>query len=174
MYAIELAHAAIDAGADIYYGHGWNKTMGFEIYKGKPIFYGLGNFIAQDQFVEQLPSDSYETYHRGNDALIMSDPSMEPKHLKKPGVSWWTSVLAQVKFNREKQVKSIIFYPVELGVDLEQEDAPVNRFIGKQCEGRPFLASGKGAERILSAFAGLAKQYGNEVRIENGLAYWEA
>lgn len=174
MYAVEFAHAAIDAGADIYYGHGWNKMMGFEIYKGKPIFYGLGNFIAQDQFVEQLPSDSYEKYSNGNDDLMVSDPSMEPKHLDKPDISWWTSILAQVSFDAAKQVKSIVFYPVELGVDLDKEDVPVNRFTGNQCEGRPFLARGKGADRILNTFAELAKLYGNEVKIENGLACWNA
>lgn len=164
MYAVELAHAAVDAGADIYYGHGWNKMMGFEIYKGKPIFYGLGNFIAQDQFVEQLPSDSYETYRGVRET---------PIPLGKRDAAWWTSVLVQVKLDRDKQVQSMVFYPVELGVDLEQTDAPVNRFTGKWCQGRPFLAGGKGAERILEEFAKLAGRYGSEVRLEKGLAYWE-
>jgi poly-gamma-glutamate synthesis protein (capsule biosynthesis protein) len=40
----EIAHAAIDAGADIVVGHGPHFSLPVEIYKGKPIFYGLGSF----------------------------------------------------------------------------------------------------------------------------------
>ena len=35
----------IDAGADIIMGHHPHVVQGMEIYKGKPIFYSLGNFI---------------------------------------------------------------------------------------------------------------------------------
>ena len=40
----EIAHAAIDAGADIVIGHGPHHSLPVEAYKGKPIFYGLGSF----------------------------------------------------------------------------------------------------------------------------------
>lgn len=42
-YEKELARAAIDAGADIVYGHGSHVLQGVELYKGKPILYCLGN-----------------------------------------------------------------------------------------------------------------------------------
>ncbi len=42
-YMTEIAHAAIDAGADIVMGHGPHYPLPVEVYKGKPIFYGLGN-----------------------------------------------------------------------------------------------------------------------------------
>lgn len=42
-YEKELARAAIDAGADIVYGHGSHVLQGVEIYKGKPVMYCLGN-----------------------------------------------------------------------------------------------------------------------------------
>ena len=41
-----LAHAAIDAGADIVYGHGSHVLQGVEVYKGKPVMYCLGNFAT--------------------------------------------------------------------------------------------------------------------------------
>jgi poly-gamma-glutamate synthesis protein (capsule biosynthesis protein) len=41
------AHAAIDAGGTIYVAHGDPHLAGVESYKGKPILYGLGNFIFQ-------------------------------------------------------------------------------------------------------------------------------
>jgi poly-gamma-glutamate synthesis protein (capsule biosynthesis protein) len=41
------AHEEVDAGADIVVLHGAPLLQGVEIYKGKPIFYDLGNFIFQ-------------------------------------------------------------------------------------------------------------------------------
>ena len=43
-YMTEVAHAAIDAGADIVIGHGPHYSLPVEVYNGKPIFYGLGSF----------------------------------------------------------------------------------------------------------------------------------
>ena len=43
-YMPELAHAAIDAGADVVMGHGPHYSLAVESYKGKPVFYGLGSF----------------------------------------------------------------------------------------------------------------------------------
>jgi poly-gamma-glutamate capsule biosynthesis protein CapA/YwtB (metallophosphatase superfamily) len=51
-YQVEIAHAAIDAGADLVMGHGPHMPLGIEIYQDKPIFYGVGSF-------------SFETGHRG-------------------------------------------------------------------------------------------------------------
>jgi poly-gamma-glutamate synthesis protein (capsule biosynthesis protein) len=42
-YEIPLAHAAIDAGADVVSGHHAHIARGIEIYRGRPIFHGLGN-----------------------------------------------------------------------------------------------------------------------------------
>lgn len=44
-----IAHVMIDAGADAVIGHHPHVVQGVEIYKNKPIFYSLGNFIF-DQF----------------------------------------------------------------------------------------------------------------------------
>jgi poly-gamma-glutamate capsule biosynthesis protein CapA/YwtB (metallophosphatase superfamily) len=43
-YMQEIAHCAINAGADVVVGHGPHDSLGTEVYKGKPIFYGLGCF----------------------------------------------------------------------------------------------------------------------------------
>lgn len=42
----EFAHAAIDAGADVVYGHGPHVPRAAELYKGHIIFYSLGNFCT--------------------------------------------------------------------------------------------------------------------------------
>jgi len=43
-YMPEIAHAAIDAGADVVFGHGPHYSLPVEMYKGKPVYYGLGSF----------------------------------------------------------------------------------------------------------------------------------
>jgi poly-gamma-glutamate synthesis protein (capsule biosynthesis protein) len=42
-YERALAHAAIEAGADVVVGHHAHILRGIEIHRGKPIFHGLGN-----------------------------------------------------------------------------------------------------------------------------------
>lgn len=43
-YMTEIAHAVIDAGADVVIGHGPHYALPVEIYRGKPVYYGLGSF----------------------------------------------------------------------------------------------------------------------------------
>jgi poly-gamma-glutamate synthesis protein (capsule biosynthesis protein) len=43
-YMTEIAHAAVEAGADLVIGHGPHYSLPVEVYRGKPIFYGLGSF----------------------------------------------------------------------------------------------------------------------------------
>jgi poly-gamma-glutamate capsule biosynthesis protein CapA/YwtB (metallophosphatase superfamily) len=43
-YMSQIAHRAIDAGAGIVIGHGPHFSLPIEVYKGRPVFYGLGSF----------------------------------------------------------------------------------------------------------------------------------
>ena len=49
-YQTALGRAAIDAGADLVVGSHPHVVQAVEIYKGKPIFYSLGNFIFGSDF----------------------------------------------------------------------------------------------------------------------------
>lgn len=42
---VELAHAIVEAGVDLVIGHHAHCIQSFEVYEGKHVFYGLGNFI---------------------------------------------------------------------------------------------------------------------------------
>ncbi|HEX7284879.1 MAG TPA: CapA family protein [Candidatus Angelobacter sp.] len=42
---VELAHALIDAGADVIFGHSCHVFRGIEWYKGRPILYSTGDFV---------------------------------------------------------------------------------------------------------------------------------
>ena len=44
-YQVNISHELIDNGADIVIGAHAHVTQGVEMYKGKPVFYNLGNFI---------------------------------------------------------------------------------------------------------------------------------
>ncbi len=50
---IDFAHAAIDAGADLVLGHHPHCTQSIEKYKGKMIFYSLGNFVFDQMWSEK-------------------------------------------------------------------------------------------------------------------------
>jgi poly-gamma-glutamate synthesis protein (capsule biosynthesis protein) len=43
-YMTEIAHRAVDAGADLVVGHGPHYSLPVELYRRVPIFYGLGSF----------------------------------------------------------------------------------------------------------------------------------
>ena len=42
-YQRQLAHTALDAGADLVFGHGTHTIQGVEVYNGKPILYAMGH-----------------------------------------------------------------------------------------------------------------------------------
>lgn len=46
MYERQVAKAAIDAGADIVVGHHAHITRGVEVYRDRPVYHGLGNFVT--------------------------------------------------------------------------------------------------------------------------------
>lgn len=60
MYERPLARAAVDAGADIVLGHHAHILRGIEIYKDKPIFHGLGNFVTVTRALTEKGNDSPE------------------------------------------------------------------------------------------------------------------
>jgi len=42
---VELGHAFVDAGADVVFGHHAHRLQPLEHFRGRPIFWGLGNFV---------------------------------------------------------------------------------------------------------------------------------
>jgi poly-gamma-glutamate capsule biosynthesis protein CapA/YwtB (metallophosphatase superfamily) len=50
-YQPEVAHAAIEAGADAIFGHHPHIMKGIGFHRGKPIFYSLGNFAIEQPHV---------------------------------------------------------------------------------------------------------------------------
>ena len=61
-FLIEFCRKCIDAGASAVIGTGTHQLKAIEIYKRKPIFYSLGNFIFQSDMVFCMPDDFREKY----------------------------------------------------------------------------------------------------------------
>ena len=59
-FIIPMARRWIDAGADAFVGHGPHTLRAIEIYKGKPIFYSLGNFFFTYSTIQKYGSEVYE------------------------------------------------------------------------------------------------------------------
>jgi poly-gamma-glutamate synthesis protein (capsule biosynthesis protein) len=57
-YPTDIAREVIDAGADTFFIEGPHSPKGFEVYKDKPIFYGVGNSI----FNTRTPVGRYDDY----------------------------------------------------------------------------------------------------------------
>lgn len=153
--------AMIDAGADMIVGHGPHLIRGMEIYKGKPIFYSLGNFIGQNELVWKLPGESYERFR--------ADPSLTPGAVYRQRTKndtqgfpadkvYWESLMPVVQY-ADGEIASIDVYPVTLGLG-----EPDYR------RGRPRLAEGEEAESILKRFASLSEVFGTGMTIEGGKA----
>ncbi len=168
----EFARASIDAGADIYVGHGWHRTLGIEIYKGKPIIYGIGNFWANSEFLQRVPYDSYEAWGHDMNALPMLHPALHPLHpgLDHSGETWWGSCLLQAEME-EGALRRLVLHPVEMGREPTPE-ARLTRRTGSGehplTEGRPMLAEGDAANRILERYARLSAPYGTRIEIRDG------
>ncbi|MGC4250045.1 MAG: CapA family protein [Sphingobium sp.] len=61
-FLVRLFHDAVDAGADVVMGSGPHSMRGIEIYRGKPIFYGLAVFLFGGNVVltQEQKTEQYE------------------------------------------------------------------------------------------------------------------
>ncbi|HWP60127.1 MAG TPA: CapA family protein [Candidatus Acidoferrales bacterium] len=158
----ELAHAVIDAGADLFIGHGPHLDRGIEIYNGKPILYSLGNFVIQNDTVLRLPHESMVAHglgHENSPADLYDVRSAEDPRGKQAGDPHWQSAVATVSFSG-KTLREVRLYPLEFGLGLPRGQ-----------RGRPILAEGKAAREILERFQRLCEpfQTGVEIRGEEGV-----
>ncbi len=170
-FAVEFAHACIDAGADIYVGHGWHRTLGIEIYKGKPILYGLGNFFAQSEFNGRVPADSYESWGHDPDMMPVHNPAAEPLHPGLDETTWWSSVLWDVTME-DHRVAEVRLYPVNLGRDPSTPGRitrPVGTGTHPKTDGRPYMADAASGRLILERMRDISKPLGTTVTIADNI-----
>lgn len=68
-FAIQASRRAVEAGADAVIGHGEHGVRGMELYRGCPIFYGIGAFVFQPYLFPSQPADFFEAYAMGDAPL---------------------------------------------------------------------------------------------------------
>ena len=158
-----LARAAIDAGAGVFIGTGEHRLMPIEIYKGRPIFYGLANFFWSDM-QEALPADLFEAQRevlakafgsaaKPTDAdlnAVMNATAFDDARV-------FQTVVAVCRWERGKAAE-VRLQPVDLGYGL-----PLTK------SGTPRLAPPAMARSILERLQRISKPYGTTIEIEGSV-----
>jgi poly-gamma-glutamate capsule biosynthesis protein CapA/YwtB (metallophosphatase superfamily) len=137
-------HAEVDAGADIVVMHGAPLLHGVEIYRGRPIFYDLGNFI----------------YNTPPTLTYIDEPMA------------WESVVAYVQY-QGKNLQSISFQPITLNNVGEGQPDIHNEYTNNQfldTRGLPSPATGARAGYILQRLADASKPFGTTIEIAGDTA----
>lgn len=137
-------HSEIDAGADLIVMHGAPIVHGLELYRGRPIFFDLGNF-----FFQYPPA-----------RVSLDEPII------------WESVVASVEY-RAKQLHSIKFRPLAInklgqGQADTHDEHTNNLFL--QTRGLPAPVKGEQARFILQRLANASKAFGTIVNVSGDMA----
>lgn len=69
-FLCEFAHKCIDCGAHAIIGHGPHLLRPIEIYKNRPIFYSLGDFVIHNESIPYAPYEMYENQGLTDDATM--------------------------------------------------------------------------------------------------------
>ncbi len=167
----EFIKKCIDAGADTFVISGPHVLRGVEIYNGRPIFYSLGDFVMQNETIEPVPTDMFESVGLGASALANDfynarskpDPTTGFPTAYHPATqAVWESVLPVMTF-KGHAVTEIKFYPIDIGFRVPRPH-----------QGTPRLADGALGQQILERFSKMSEVYGATIAIENGVGVWRA
>jgi poly-gamma-glutamate synthesis protein (capsule biosynthesis protein) len=142
-FMIQLAHDSIDNGADMFIAHGVHALGGVEIYKGKPIFYGLSSFIFQPAL------------QRGPSYDVMAN---ERAIARFEGPETLDALLTTSRFEGGRLVE-VRLYPIDRG----RAGRPISQM------GIPLSASPAEAQRILKAVQEYSRPYGTTITIEDNV-----
>jgi poly-gamma-glutamate synthesis protein (capsule biosynthesis protein) len=130
-----------------------------EIYRNRPVFYGLGNFILNLENMPFFPHQMYERFDLGFEATpsdyLDAFQGKGTRHFSADPIYWRTVVpLCQWEGS---QLKEVQLWPVDLGY-------------GKHwgARGRPMLAEAEVAEQIISYLQRVSQPLGCQIQTENG------
>jgi len=150
-FLVELAHKAIDNGADVFIGEGVHTLRGVEIYKGKPIFYGVSSFVSQG-----LYGISAEPANPSSGPLTDIESSWRGQRYHPDELE---VLLVTAHFEGSKLVE-VRLYPGDLGQEMTR---PLSRL------GIPMTPSPETAQKILTKVQRISKQFGTTISIENNV-----
>lgn len=150
------ARRFIDAGAHSVVGHGPHVLRGIEIYKNRPIFYSLGNFIFQSEIVEVLPQDFYDSNNIPKEHYAMQALDLQTKNGKNSLITIREVMESVIPFWTMEggEVKEIILYPIELGH-------------GRKRSQNGFPSPAVNSHRILNRLKNLSEPFGTVIKVED-------
>ncbi len=159
-FLVSSAHAMIEAGADVVVGHGPHVLRGIEIYRGKPIFYSLGDFMFENETLLRLPYENYETYGLGPDSHVadFNDERYDMDRRSFPANrEVWESVIALPRWDDGKLIE-LTLHPIGLGFGTPRWE-----------RGRPMLADGELDAKIIEDLRIRSIPFGTVIVLENGV-----
>lgn len=154
----EFARVCIDNGADAIFGGGCHELRGIEVYKNRPIFYSLGDFIYQGMDVEILPADFLEKYGVDKNGTAKEGLDARSKGGKiglQTDIKNFLTVLPKLEFE-EGKLADFKLLPIELN------------FNDKVLFGLPTVAKGEYVNMILDTLNKISAQFGTKFKIDNG------
>jgi poly-gamma-glutamate synthesis protein (capsule biosynthesis protein) len=155
-----FARAMIDAGADIFVGHGPHVVRGVEIHQGKPILYSLGDFIFQNETLLRMPGEAYAQHDLGPDAQVADFNARRYDNDRRSFPAdreVWEGIVAVATWT-DRRISALRLHPITLGFGKR----PAER-------GRPMLAEGELARKILGDVVARSKALGTTVEIADGV-----
>ncbi len=161
-FLVDFAHWTIDQGCTLFAGHGPHFLRGIEIYKNRPIFYSLGNFIFQNESVLRLPDEAYRRFGLGYDQTpgdYLDTRSGGGTRAFAGDPVFWQSAVAVCNY-AGGELKEVVLHPIDMGYGR-----PIPQ------RGRPVLAEGDMARNILKWLQDVSKPYGTEIAIEGDVGY---
>jgi poly-gamma-glutamate capsule biosynthesis protein CapA/YwtB (metallophosphatase superfamily) len=162
-----LAHAAIDAGADAFVTAGTHNLGPIEVYHGKPVFYGMGNFFWSDL---QAPL-SADLYHHQAVGDLLARAFEHPERATDADL---TAVYEAAEFAHEWVFETMLTRSTYAGGRLaEIAIYPVWLRYGERLtrSGIPQAASPERAKRILKWLRRASEPYGTKIVVKGGVGY---
>jgi poly-gamma-glutamate synthesis protein (capsule biosynthesis protein) len=152
-----VAKDCLDAGADAFIGHGPHRLRGIEIYKGKPIFYSLGDFIYTSHNREVLSPQ--EMGHAKDDSQDMTSAEIMQHRMEDDFNEpvWYESVVAINRYH-DGVLAEVHLHPIELGFD-----GPLGQ------RGIPQIAPPDTAQKILTKLQKLSQPFGTQIALQNNI-----
>ncbi len=154
-----LAHDAINTGADEFVASGPHRLRGIEIYKGKPIFYSLGDFFMEVEHRIFVDPDHVRPAHL--DMATTTNYEFQHKRLSNrnhPEIRY-QSVMALSVFDAKGNIREVELYPIDLGYHR----------VPSADSGVPQLASPRMAGEILHRLQRLSQPYGTHIEIHGNV-----
>jgi capsule synthesis protein PGA_cap len=157
-YQVKFAHDIIDQGADAFIAHGVHTIKGVEIYKGKPIFYGVSNFVVHEQIFASWRDTGSQP------PVSLDGPIVGQGEVNEKQWAWmqhpdnFEALLTSSHYENGK-LKEVRIYPVDVG----GPDRP-----GSQL-GTPKRPSPAVAQQILEHVVEYSRPFGTKISIEQGV-----